>query len=589
VTKNAYPTNADYNLAIKYSSRFVLDPILRRGTPRSKSGTPVAQGGQPLFFLGGFAKVYIVESGGKTYALRVWLVEIPEAAERYQITSDFLRKQRIPAFVDFEFISNGIVFNGRKYPILRMEWINGDSLRTFIEENLSRPDLIKAAAYEFREVIKELHKARVVHGDLQSDNMILRVNNGAVSYDLIDYDTLIVPGLVGRPIVSTGLPSYQHPNRSASPRATEKDDFFSELVIYLCLLSVAENPKLWTKFPAKGRDKELLFEGADYRSKVPTALFRALYDMGGVIQNLTVILWNFSRCNSIADLIPLERALELAVDVAATQSAPSTTKGARSAFDKYLESKRSRGRAPSGAPASWLDDAGFRSITNQPSSQPVTLTRSTRANRSASKPSFAEVLAGTKLASQHSPPTPPTPDVIKTRLIVCAIVVVAVILLIIVSNISWRSQDSPTLVTPRGASPYKISSPAEYDPPQMTPAGVRGGTNRDVPSSWDTPSASANSSPVGDTNRPYSAASNVAIDSTPAVITYRVVNVKADDRLMLRDGPGINYAILANISPAARGIELKEHRISNGDTIWQEILIEGYRGYVNEIYLEPEP
>ena len=356
--KNAYPTNADYNLAIRYSSRFVLDPILKLGTPRSRSGVPVAQGGQPLFFPGGFAKVYIVDSGGKTYALRVWLIEIPEAAARYQVTADFLGKQRLPCFVDFEFISNGILVQGRKYPILRMDWVKGYSLRDFIRENLARPDLIKAAANEFRKMIKQLHEARVAHGDLQADNMIVRVNNGTVYYDLIDYDTLVVPALVGKPIISTGLPSYQHPNRSTSTTATEKDDFFSALVIYLCLLSVAEDPQLWSRFPAKGRNKELLFEGADYRSTVPTALFRGLYNMSGLIQKLAVILWNFSRCNSIADLIPLERALELAAEVKPTQPAASSSNAPGSAFDKYLKSKLP-GQVPVGQPADWLDDAAF--------------------------------------------------------------------------------------------------------------------------------------------------------------------------------------------------------------------------------------
>src|SRR5262249_20189061 len=161
-------------------------------------------------------------------------------------------------FVDFEFIADGILVQGRRYPILRMEWVEGYSLRDFIRHNLGQPNLLRAAADKFCETAESLQKVQAVHGDLQADNMILRVSNGTVHYKLIDYDTLVVPGLFGKPSSSTGLAAYQHPLRQASPIATEKDDFFSELVIYLCLRAVAEDSSLWSKFPAAGRDKELL-------------------------------------------------------------------------------------------------------------------------------------------------------------------------------------------------------------------------------------------------------------------------------------------------------------------------------------------
>jgi serine/threonine protein kinase len=247
-----------------------------------------------------------------------------------------------------------------------MEWVDGYSLRDFIKQNLGQPNLLRAAADKFCETAEALQKVHAAHGDLQAENMILRVSNGTVHYKLIDYDTLVVPGLLGKPINSTGLAAYQHPLRQGSTTATEKDDFFSELVIYLCLRAVAEDSSVWSKFPATGRDKELLFQGADYRSNVPTALFRQLYDMGGLVQKLAVILWNFSRCHSINQLVPLERALELATEVKATES---EAKPPRNDFERYLKSKLDERRSSLGLPNSWLDDCAFRSGTTGPSAQ----------------------------------------------------------------------------------------------------------------------------------------------------------------------------------------------------------------------------
>jgi serine/threonine protein kinase len=543
-----------------------LDPVLRAGTFRSRNNIPVANGGQPLAFPGGFAKVYIVDSGGKTYALRVWLVEIADAAERYQVTSAFLRNKPLPFFVDFKLISNGILVEGRKYPILRMEWVHGRSLRDFISKHLHQPEIIKAAAEVFYSMVKALHQARVSHGDLQADNMILRVDGARVHCHLIDYDTLTVPALVGRPINSTGLPSYQHPRRAATRSATEKDDFFPELVIYLCLVAIVERPSLWTKFPGGGRDKELLFEPADYTATQPTPLFRELYGMGGVVQKLAVVLWNFSRCQSIASLVPLEEVVDLARPANSIAPVAAATRPA-SAFDQYLKSRLSARQFIGGR--GWLDDTAFYAASRPSPSPPPSTPELTRL-AAVGGPSFAEVLAGKKLADEQPPPPPapvPQPKSINLTHVVIGIALLVLVLLII-----------------RETSKDRTSSWETPQPSSLTP--VASSTSAPWQSTVETtPTETVSDSPATRDDATWDA----PIQPTPAVITYRVVKVDSNDRLNLREGPGINYSVVANISPYARGIVLGEHRFSNGDTIWQEILIEEFRGYVNEIYLEPEP
>jgi Protein of unknown function (DUF4236) len=70
--------------------------------------------------------------------------------------------------------------------------------------------------------------------------------------------------------------------------------------------------------------------------------------------------------------------------------------------------------------------------------------------------------------------------------------------------------------------------------------------------------------------------------------TYRVVNVQPRDFLSLRAGPGVTYGVIAKIPAGTRGIILGQIRTSNGDTMWQEVSIGRYSGFVNEIYLEAE-
>lgn len=106
-----------------------------------------------------------------------------------------------------------------------------------------------------------------------------------------------------------------------------------------------------------------------------------------------------------------------------------------------------------------------------------------------------------------------------------------------------------------------------------------GGTSAPAPPSTPTPYLSeTNSAPVTVTTQ----------SATPAQPTFRVVNISLGDSLNLRQGPGSNYPTVATLPAGLRGITLGARRFSNGGTIWREVSIAGYAGYVNETYLEAE-
>jgi len=76
-----------------------------------------------------------------------------------------------------------------------------------------------------------------------------------------------------------------------------------------------------------------------------------------------------------------------------------------------------------------------------------------------------------------------------------------------------------------------------------------------------------------------------AATSIPPPVTYRVVKTDVN----LRAGPGSNYPVVRKLPLGTRGITLGNGRIANDTTMWQEISVNGYTGWVNEIYIESEP
>ncbi len=91
-----------------------------------------------------------------------------------------------------------------------------------------------------------------------------------------------------------------------------------------------------------------------------------------------------------------------------------------------------------------------------------------------------------------------------------------------------------------------------------------------------------------------SAAQPVAATATPVLspaaplITYRIVNIKKGYGLVLYSGPGSTYPAIAKMPLGMRGITLTNRKMANGSTIWQEISVGGYVGWVKEIYLARE-
>ena len=245
-----WPSDQDYNEAVQNPKTAFADSELRSGQAElSGLGLPKARSGN-------FATVYKVVTHGVPHAVRCFRTDNPETNIRYDAITSHLHQTRLPYVAPFRYLSQGIRAGARWYPILKMKWVEGDGLISFIEKNLSSPEEIQKLAAEWSRMLGDLRDANIAHGDLQHGNILVDRGN----LKLVDYDGMYVPALDGSRSLELGHRNYQHPER------TERDfgpylDNFSGWLIYASLVAVAARPGLWHQL--KAGDECLLFRRED--------------------------------------------------------------------------------------------------------------------------------------------------------------------------------------------------------------------------------------------------------------------------------------------------------------------------------------
>lgn len=241
--------------AVKYPS-LIKDPYLKDFKLDNR------QSGGPIEWGGGFSMVYLFSKDEEKCILKVWNQTITNNRERYQGISSYLAKYNLPYFVGFEYINDGILIDGVYYDTLRMEWVDGLNLVEFISANLENKDVLKKLSRDFMTMANELHANNISHGDLQHTNIII-TNNGEIK--LIDYDSLCIPQFEGKRDICRGVGGYQLPSRfTGGFIASINVDYFSELIIYITICAIIENPLLWDKYNVANADYRLLFTYNDF-------------------------------------------------------------------------------------------------------------------------------------------------------------------------------------------------------------------------------------------------------------------------------------------------------------------------------------
>lgn len=212
--------------------------------------------GLPKPYSGGFTTTYHLHNHNRHWAARCFTREIPDLKKRYREIGRFLAQNASGCFVGAEYLEDGIRVAGHWYPIVKMPWVRGVPLNTYVQMNLSHPSRLGSLPEKFAAVVRELQRLNIAHGDLQHGNII--VQNG--NLHLVDYDGMFVPKLSGLTANELGHINYQHPARTDAD-FDETLDRFSSVVIYLGLRAVALKPQLWQRYD---NSENLLFRRDDF-------------------------------------------------------------------------------------------------------------------------------------------------------------------------------------------------------------------------------------------------------------------------------------------------------------------------------------
>ncbi len=258
-----WPSISDYQEAIQNPNGCFQLPELRAG---QIGLNPV---GLPKVATGNFASVYQLTSGVRHWAIRCFLKQNTDQQRHYQLLNQQLSASRLPGLVEFEYLPQAILVKNQLYPVLRMTWVEGNTLNQFVEESLNNPSQLLDIAAKWRGLISSLQSNRLAHGDLEHRNIIITPQNNLF---LVDYDTVFIPALRGEKSPDLGNENFQNPKRTLD-NYDENIDSLSALVIYLSLLALAYQPNLWQQFY---QGENLLFTRKDYLNPYQSSLFYQL-------------------------------------------------------------------------------------------------------------------------------------------------------------------------------------------------------------------------------------------------------------------------------------------------------------------------
>ena len=389
----AWPGITEFSSAIQNPGRCFADPELSGGqlAVYDRGG----RAGMPIVSAGNFAAVYQVSHQGRSYAVRCFTRAVNDQHERYGQLDAFLRATLPPAFVEFEYLQQGILVAGDWYPIVKMEWVNGEPMNKFVQNSLNTPNSLQVIAARWRGLVSALRSLSIAHNDLQHGNVMVQQDR---SLRLVDYDAMFLPQYQGQTSPENGHQHFQHPLRK-SENYNENVDNFPALVIYLSLLALAADPGLWDRFY---NDDNLLFRKVDYGDPPNSQCFQALKSsQDETVRYLTAYLEQC--CASQVEAVP---DLESILNAQQGQSAPapvSTPAAPPSATASAPAQSSIPTPPPPAVPAPGLAPApvagvGYRDLlSGTPQSQP------------APSPYAPAVPPPPVTAPLSAPPTPPAP------------------------------------------------------------------------------------------------------------------------------------------------------------------------------------
>ena len=234
--------------------------------------------GEPYRSSGAFAVVFKMkdEQTGKCYALKCFTEEQEGRAEAYRQIADELEFANSAYITSVKYLEKEIFVDSSceedEFPVLLMDWIDGETMETYIAENYQDNYTMAMLCYRFCKMAAWLRSQPFAHGDIKPDNIMVRPDGNLT---LVDYDGMFVPAMKGQKSPTIGTKDFSHPLRTVDDFDETIDDF-ALASIALSLKAISMKPTLLDIYGASDR---LLFSESDYRNPSSSKVISALQEL----------------------------------------------------------------------------------------------------------------------------------------------------------------------------------------------------------------------------------------------------------------------------------------------------------------------
>ena len=244
--------------------------------------------GEPYRSSGAFAVVFKMkdEQTGKCYALKCFTEEQEGRAEAYRQIAEELEFVDSPYITSVKYLEKELFVDSNceddEFPVLLMDWIEGETMETYIAENYTDSYEMSMLCYRFCKMAAWLRSQSFAHGDIKPDNIIVRPDG---TLTLVDYDGLFVPAMKGQKSPTIGTKDFSHPLRTIDDFDETIDDF-ALASIALSLKAISLDSSLLQSYGASDR---LLFSATDYLDLSKSKIFAALQGLLADVEARTLL------------------------------------------------------------------------------------------------------------------------------------------------------------------------------------------------------------------------------------------------------------------------------------------------------------
>ena len=251
--------------------------------------------GEPYRSSGAFAVVFKMkdEQTGKCYALKCFTEDQEGRAEAYRQIAEELEFVDSPYITSVKYLEKELFVDSNceddEFPVLLMDWIEGETMETYIAENYTDSYEMSMLCCRFCKMAAWLRSQSFAHGDIKPDNIIVRPDG---TLTLVDYDGMFVPAMKGQKSPTIGTKDFSHPLRTIDDFDETIDDF-SLVSIALSLKAISLDSSLLQSYGASDR---LLFSATDYLDLSKSKIFAALQGLLADVEARTLLSMFLLAC-----------------------------------------------------------------------------------------------------------------------------------------------------------------------------------------------------------------------------------------------------------------------------------------------------